>query len=402
MKPSSAPSATPHVNKSIDGEESWCCDRLEESHWVFYHPSSSASTEDKCCSQGDKSAASNAPIMHRPHDTKWWLLVQPDLQHHLNSLEAEISAHGSSYMTQTTKSCEHLEEFDANVCVKNDTSSSLLPPSNHHSWDLESDKLNSSATSQAKKLSLDMELSWMGSENTAPWWRSMDKDDLASLVAQKSLYIENCDLPRTQLKHTREEPANRVVHRKLIPLNVESISEKVCTICDRHVLDGPCSCNFSKTLDEDQANLQKHPEDMFSTSQLLEALCHSQTRARQAEEAAQKAFAEKEHIVTLFFRQASQLFAYRQWLHMLQLENFYMQIKNRTLPRPDLFPDKLGWLPRKGNIMMNGDPDKTGKGRHGKGRSAVALALGLGLVGAGLLLGWTMGWLLFPRDFSCC
>lgn len=134
---------------------------------------------------------------------------------------------------------------------------------------------------------------------------------------------------------------------------------------------------------------------MFSTPQLLEALCHSQTRARKAEEAAQKAFAEKEHIVTLFFRQASQLFAYRQWLQMLQLESVYIQIKNGTLPTTDLLPEILSWVPQKGKTKTKGAPPKTRKRRHGKCRSAVALAVGFGLVGTGLLLGWTMGWLLF-------
>ncbi|KAK4743456.1 hypothetical protein SAY87_001457 [Trapa incisa] len=94
------------------------------------------------------------------------------------------------------KSCEHHEEFDVSGCIKDDTNSSLLPPSNHHSWDLVSDNLNSLATSQTKKPSIDMELPWMGSENTAPLWRSMDKEELAPLVSQKSLYTENCDLPR--------------------------------------------------------------------------------------------------------------------------------------------------------------------------------------------------------------
>jgi hypothetical protein len=40
-----------------------------------------------------------------------------------------------------------------------------------------------------------------------PWWRKTDKDDLASLVAQKSLdYIGNCDLPPPQKVHIRKYP----------------------------------------------------------------------------------------------------------------------------------------------------------------------------------------------------
>lgn len=42
----------------------------------------------------------------------------------------------------------------------------------------------------------------MGNEKPGPWWRSAGKDELASLVAQKSLeHVENCDLPRPKPKH---------------------------------------------------------------------------------------------------------------------------------------------------------------------------------------------------------
>lgn len=127
----------------------------------------------------------------------------------------------------------------------------------------------------------------------------------------------------------------------------------------------------------------------------MEALCHSQTRAREAEKAAKQAYTEKEHIITLFFRQASQLFAYKQWLRLLQLENLYLQLKNKN----ELLPSVLPWVPSKGRQMRKGQ-HRTGKRKHGKPRhelckSVVAFAVGLGLAGAGLLLGWTMGW-LFP------
>uniref|UniRef100_A0A7N2MGK0 Uncharacterized protein n=1 Tax=Quercus lobata TaxID=97700 RepID=A0A7N2MGK0_QUELO len=88
------------------------------------------------------------------------------------------------------------------------------------------------------------------------------------------------------------------------------------------------------------------PDDDPSKTELLEALCHSQTRAREAEKAAEQAYADKED------RQTKK------------------------------------------------DQHKAGKRRHSKRRSeirkrAVAFAVGLGLASAGLLLGWTMGW-LFP------
>ncbi|CAI9768839.1 unnamed protein product [Fraxinus pennsylvanica] len=62
-----------------------------------------------------------------------------------------------------------------------------------------------------------------------------------------------------------------------------------------------------------------------SKARLFEALCNSHTRAWEAEKAV-----EKEHIIQLIFRQASQLFAYKQWFQLLQLEKIYFQIKNNN------------------------------------------------------------------------
>ena len=131
----------------------------------------------------------------------------------------------------------------------------------------------------------------------------------------------------------------------------------------------------------------------------MRALCLSQKRAREAEKAAEQAYTEKEHIITLLFRQASQLFAYKQWLRLLQLENICLQLKNKNQPICDLLPSVLPWTPCKGKEVKKSQ-HRAGRKRHSKpghdiSKCAVAFALGLGLASAGLLLGWTMGW-LFP------
>ncbi|KAL5989423.1 hypothetical protein ACLOJK_010314 [Asimina triloba] len=134
-----------------------------------------------------------------------------------------------------------------------------------------------------------------------------------------------------------------------------------------------------------------------SKAQLLEALCHSQTRAREAEKAAQKAYSEKEHVVKLLFKQASHLFAYKQWLHLLQLETLILQLKTDHQRLTDFFPT-LPWMPLKARQLRKGVPQVTRRNKSGIGRYAVALAVGLGLAGAGLLLGWTMGWILNRKE----
>lgn len=136
-------------------------------------------------------------------------------------------------------------------------------------------------------------------------------------------------------------------------------------------------------------------------AKLLEALCHSQTRAREAEKAAKQAYTEKEHVLKLFFRQASQLFAYKQWLKLLQLENLLLQTDNDFSPLSTL-PDLLPWMAHKPRKRLHKDWQKAIKAKRRKrysqendiGKYAVAFAVGFTLVSAGLILGWTVGWML--------
>lgn len=135
-----------------------------------------------------------------------------------------------------------------------------------------------------------------------------------------------------------------------------------------------------------------------SKAQLLEALRHSQTRAREAEIAANQACAEKEHVVKLVFRQASQLFAYKQWLKLLQLETMYLQFINNTSQSVSMvLPSMSPWTPQRSRkIRKNSDTSSSRKRAcpYDASKYAVVLALGLGLAGAGFLLGWTIGWML--------
>lgn len=133
-----------------------------------------------------------------------------------------------------------------------------------------------------------------------------------------------------------------------------------------------------------------------SKAQLLEALCYSQTRAREAEKAAQEADTEKKHIVSLFLRQASQLFAYKQWFQLLQLQNICLQLRNKDQPITGLFSDVLPWVPckdRQFNRPRN-RRKKRGRDRREFTMFEIAVTVGLGLAGASLLLGWTTGWLV--------
>ncbi|CAN6836531.1 unnamed protein product [Brassica oleracea] len=194
----------------------------------------------------------------------------------------------------------------------------------------------------------------LSSEKAGPWWRTTDKDELASLVAQRSLdFVENCDLPTPQ-KMKRSSYYGSSPHEQ-----------------------GPSSC---KNRREEASSSS---ECDLSKSELLEALRRSQTRAREAENMAKEACAEKEDLVKLLFKQASELFGYRQLMQLLQLEALYLQIKNKKIEKPPR--DSIPWKGRK--------EGRKRRCKRGKASGLFGLALGMSLVGAGLLLGWTVGWM---------
>ncbi|KAL2468841.1 hypothetical protein Fot_50498 [Forsythia ovata] len=273
---------------------------------------------------------------------------------------------------------------------------------------------------KSNEFCFDSECSWIGDKKNDPWWRTADTEELAVLVAHRSLdLIENCDLPQPQ--HTR---VKKDVNANLCCFGPDGIDTSSLDLkpnpesCDnltshtlgslsaeKHILSA--EGELLSSSDKQSSDSLTHKgmpgtENDPSKAQLLEALCHSQTRAREAEKAAERACAEKEHIVQLVFRQASQLFAYKQWFQLLQLENTYFQIKNnKSQPISTIYPLTLPQVPQRTKKTRN-SWHKSGRGKRGKqphaqydiSKYAVVFALGLGFVSAGLFLGWTVGCML--------
>lgn len=288
--------------------------------------------------------------------------------------------------------------------------------------DMDSSSIVGSNFKQVDEFSLDSEFPhWMELDTKTheelPWWRMTHKDDLASFVAQRSHdFMENCDLP--QPHNTSFSRSPRLINKDEIFTSSsfglsnphKHQSQDSATI--HHAITqnaGPGPVSPSSTTEEEEESGDStivHEGEMDpSKRKLLEALCHSQTRAREAEKAAKQAYEEKEHVVKLIFKQASQLFAYKQWLYLLQLENLYNQIKSNNKKIAPIFPGAYSpWhLPPRKKAPTPAAKRRTPRG--GKrgipgcklhdiiGDYAVAFAVGLGLVGAGLLLGWTIGWM---------
>ncbi|XP_015968351.1 uncharacterized protein LOC107491933 [Arachis duranensis] len=319
-------------------------------------------------------------------ESRWWLRLQPNYGYHKDEVE-------------TMKASDESKTFSKNY----EASPELMDVVAKHEA-LQIDSVGCSVSKQTN-------YSWIDDDKAEPWWRTTDTNELASFVSQKSRsHIENCDLPPPQKKHFRGHAYANISNHKIRTASHEWEAKfKGVSNLTYHeqgnIGSGLMHKKQGSSANEGLSYLVSHKSLSYRTNdedvtfegdpskaELMEALCHSQTRAREAEEAAKKAYAEKEHIVALIFKQASQLFAYKQWFQLLQLEALYSQIKNTDQSISTLFPVSL---PRKPRKRKQGDEIQS-KPKCDVTTYAVAIALGLSLVGAGLLLGWTVGCML-PR-----
>lgn len=298
-----------------------------------------------------------------PPDTKWWLQLQSNFGHQQNFTYEQLSVIGHELKEKINETTD-FENSDFETIVD-----------------------------EIKLINKKYESDWVGNGKCEPWWRVADQEELASLVAQKSVeHIENCDLPRpSQTVHCSRNPFGCVDVLDGNRRFMSATSSKLPSFASVSTDDNGLSSEHSYLPSSNDEKLFRSDSDS-SRAELLEALCHSQTRAREAEIAAEKAYNEKEHIIKLFFKQASHLFAYKQWLYMLQLENLYLQFKLKEQQISTIFPT-LPWMPL--NRKESKNRGKKHKRRRGFCKYMMAFAVGLGLTGAGLLLGWTLGW-LFP------
>ncbi|TQD91389.1 hypothetical protein C1H46_023009 [Malus baccata] len=375
-----------------------------------------------------------------PPDTRWWLQMQPSYGYQkdftyeqLSALEADMETLRAGFVKSTPKTSEvHQQKAEftdavSAVCMKTGYEAQKQDVSAKYSKNMQEplqyemkekyetmgmDTIDCPVSNQPKEFCCDYP--WIGGGRAEPWWRTTDRDELASLVAQKSLnHMENCDLPPPQKTYHKRHPyadigcsdPNVILGTSLDAKAQATSLSSMTTPAHGYPDSGRGEMSGEGHSDKsfrDITEIQQLSEGEPTKAQLMEALCHSQTRAREAEKAAKQAYAEKEHIFKLFFTQASQLFAYKQWFQLLQLESLYLQIKNNEQPpSATVFPEGLPWMPVKGKKLRRnwrkgakGKRGRMAEPRHDIATYAVAFALGFGLVGAGLFLGWTVGWML--------
>lgn len=393
------------------------------------------------------------PCSSLPPDAKWWLQMQPNygLQRCLNveqlnekttdvetpkdpqageiTMMSEESIHSVGYedlgsFLEVKKHPEtKMEELNVLDGKLDQDYLDVKTMTDYYEF-LEMEMVGGSVSKRANEFCSNADSSWVVEEKV-PWWRVTDGEELASFVAQKSLHhVENCDLPPPQKMNVRREPfkqARSGDHDEILMSSIDweaqsdaiSISSsgdsqrkhlspvKVGLSQKENASTEPFRLKVSRTNED---TLEKR--GILSTdpgkAELLEALCHSQTRAREAEKAAKQAYTEKEHLLKLFFRQASQLFAYKQWFKLLQLESLLLQAEDEDSSPLLAFPGLLPWMPQNPRKLRKSWQKSAAKAKRRKrgsqgndmGRYAVAFAVGFTLVGAGLILGWTVGWLL--------
>lgn len=338
------------------------------------------------------------------HESRRWLQIQPNYVYQKGLTHEQVSAVGAEM--------ENCEATVLNV-AKTEGDVPFVGVEKHpemgESYELlEMDSIGSSTSKKVDDLDFGSGSPWAGSGRSDPWWRVADRDELASLVSQRSFdLVENCDLPRPENRSMKWDPRDySMIYDHAVKAQKSDFSSPKVD------MDGIFALRSATVLFEERGQFGSHKQSSLTEPlesdltkvQLMEALCHSQTRAREAEKAVKQANAEKEHILKLFFKQASHLFAYKQWFQLLQLENIYFHISNSNQPLSSLFPVDLPFAQNKSKKLPKNRPNPAKAKKRGKrargpeqdfGKFAVAFALGLGLVGAGLFLGWTVAW-MFP------
>ena len=228
-------------------------------------------------------------------DMKWWLHVKTNLGgeanytcQHLSSWESELDAFCSRLVDDNVKfgGYQSVKSFDALSCIgtanvaveqpwnvspkcmtkNNDTKLPKIEAARNNDLHLTPKKkdqgdfwflddqfvdhdTNFLVSKRCKRTSSDLEPQWMGAEKTRPWWCNAGKDELASLISQKSLEeTENCDLPPPQIKHFSDKPSiynKGVYHDKNPPSSLNQKAKMGSSIANGYTSETLTSgCSF--------------------------------------------------------------------------------------------------------------------------------------------------------------
>ncbi|OVA20894.1 hypothetical protein BVC80_8905g14 [Macleaya cordata] len=182
------------------------------------------------------------------------------------------------------------------------------------------------------------------------------------LLSQRSSIdlLQNCDLPP--------------------PLKVFAGADKTAITSIR-----PPS--YTKVCGEDEFPITR---DSFEIEklELLRALQLSQTRAREAERKAKLMTQERDHLSHSFLKESLRIFAYKQWVKLLEFEVSQLQSENQKEQKQSC---SCGCHPkREKQSSSSSEEEKVGNGGDvGSLTWCMALALCLGIAGVGFVFGCT-------------
>jgi len=162
--------------------------------------------ESDCTAVNATHFNSKSSFCHPSSDPRWWLHSQPNYGYQKGVTNEKLSALE-----------EEVETLIASDEIKASSKNSLAFPelmdvmAKHETMEI--DSFACSVTSkQTNDFSPEPDYSWIESDKPEPWWRTTDRDELASFVSHKSLnHIENCDLPPPKKKHLSGYPYSSII-----------------------------------------------------------------------------------------------------------------------------------------------------------------------------------------------
>ncbi|XP_031493413.1 uncharacterized protein LOC116259678 [Nymphaea colorata] len=204
-------------------------------------------------------------------------------------------------------------------------------------------------------------------------WYLAEEKELALMIADRqSEPLQNCDLPtpyqRRSLKNSLEGERNKPV----------APTKSVSSDYDYSLLQ-----SIGGRITETSECTTEHPDKKLD---LLKALQLSQTRARVAERKASIMSMENENLLNLYFKGSARIFAYRQWVKLLELEILQLQSQgavsqsNGSSDCSEMSSD------------INGKKNQVDNYSNRAWYWAVTLCLSLASVG--VVLTWRRGWRL--------
>lgn len=238
-------------------------------------------------------------------------------------------------------------------------------------------------------------------------WHVHESDNLCSVVSQnhqqhitQPFSSQGSSLTANPSEHDQQQL--KIAHLSSMP-SIKCTGDQV--LLSQRFQSAPQSLGASSNLENKHYKLRQNSFEDRSAScsknsnrgsalakpeKLGAALCHSQTRARNAEKLASEVLTEKEKLVKLIFREASTCRMYKKRVHLLELENLWLKshVKDDSEMGCELPAYFNASASRHCKFYKKGF---TNDSSSVPGTIGLAFALGLSCASAGFVIGCCMG-----------